>query len=378
MSNIKFSKENISIQTIGIERFWIGLLTGLFTSVFFAYFLNVLWETFRLFNLTANRSTEYPPEKTFIDSLFTGLFASVSGLSLAVWIWMNGQKELSKRRSFYAKISASHSLFLFWLYIFVFFDFWKLAVGLSMMDTFSLSEYYFLPSLFVMVLFLQNGIWIRRSYKLGFWAVYALMGCLLLGLFLSETTRYDKTQMIDSYVNRYEKQNKYTDSILKLATQEHQIHFDAETVKMLKEFNSYRSWKQVSKLRIMFMSKAKVSLENIILEKIIVHNAKKALVDSYYVSTWHFASPYNIYQQLKFYNPEDPEAKELMLLLKEQIDFRNFPSVDSEERIPEVELPEFNHAEIVDSIRADGKYAALLEKYIEAAEVDKLRKKRDQ
>ncbi len=373
MSNIKFSKEKISIQIIGIERFWIGMLIGLFTAVFFAYFLNVLWETFRLFELTTSRSTEYPPEKTFIDCLFTGLFASVSGLTLAVWIWMNGQKELSKRRSFYAKISASHSLFLFWLYIFVFFDFWKLAVGLSMMDSFSLSEYYLLPTLFVLVLFLQNGIWIRRSYKLGFWAVYALMGCLLFGLFLGETTRYDKTRLIDRYVNRYEKQNKYTDSILKLAKQEHQIHFDAETVRILKEFDSYRSRKQVSELRRMFRGTAKVSLENIILEKIIVHNYKKALVDSYYISSWHFASPNNIYKQLKFYNPEDPEAKELMLLLKEQIDSRNFPGVDAEEKIAEIELEEFNHAEIVDSIRADGKYAALLEKYIVAAEVDKLR-----
>jgi hypothetical protein len=374
MHTVKFSKEKLSIRAIGYRRFWMGLLIGIFTAVFFAYFLNVLWEIFRLFDLTSNRSTEYPPEKTFIDSLFTGLFASVSGLSLTVWIWMNGQKELSKRRSFYAKISASHSLFLFWLYIFAFFDFWKLAVGLSMMDTFTLSEYYFLPSLFVLVLFFQNGLWIRRSYKLGFWAVYAMIGCLLFGLFLGETTRYDKTRLIDSYVNRYEKQNKYTDSILKLAAQEYQLHFDAETIRMLKEFDTYRSWKQVSKLRIMFMSKAKVSLENIILEKIIVHNTKKALVDSYYISTWHFASPDNIYQQLKFYNPEDPEAKELMLLLKEQIDFRNFPGVDSGERIPEIELPEFNHAEIVDSIRADGKYTALLEKYIVAAEVDKLRK----
>jgi hypothetical protein len=374
MKAFPLKKEKLSIQAIGYPRFWMGLLTGIFTAVFFVYFLNVLWEIFRLFDLTSNRSMEYPPEKAFIDSLFTGLFASVSGLSLTVWIWMNGQKKLSKRRSFFAKISASHSLFLYWLYIFVFFDFWKLAVGLSMMDTFSLSEYYFLPLLFVLVLFFQNGLWIRRSYKLGFWAVYASMACLLFGLFLGETTRYDKTRLIDMYVNRYEKQNKYTDSILKLSAKEYQIHFDAKTVKMLKEFDTYRSRKQVSDIRRMFMSSAKVSLENIILKKIIVHNTKKALVDSYYISTWHFASPDNIYQQLKFYNPEDPEAKELILLLKEQIDFRNFRVVDSEEKIPEIELPEFKHAEIVDSIRADGKYAALLEKYIVATEVDKLRK----
>lgn len=204
--------------------------------------------------------------------------------------------------------------------------------------------------------------------------VFSLVGCLLFGLFLSMATSYDRKILIHNYVNRYESQNKYVDSILKMAEQEYQIHFDAEIVRILKEHDSYRSMIQVSDLRELFSGDEKVALKVIILEKIAVHNNKIAPLSLRFWPDWHYATPENIYRQLKFYQAEDPEAKELMLLLKEQIDLRNFSGIDPEEIIPQVELTVLNHAVIVDSVLTNQKYSALAKKIISESDVEKLKK----
>jgi hypothetical protein len=40
MTNIRFRKEKISIQNIGLQRFWIGVVAGLISAISISLFFN--------------------------------------------------------------------------------------------------------------------------------------------------------------------------------------------------------------------------------------------------------------------------------------------------------------------------------------------------
>ncbi len=199
MSNIKFRKQKISIQLIGKERFWTGLIVGVGTAVFIAYLLNVFYETFRILELTSTRSIAPPAKKSFLSKYFIGLLSSVLGQAICIWLWMQNPRDLSSRKRFYAQVAGFQSLTVFWLFLWLIADTWKIFFDLSVMDAVELSNQFKTSFLFVNVLFLNSWYLVRRVYKSTKWMAFSLIGCLLFGLFLSMATSYDKKTLIDNY-----------------------------------------------------------------------------------------------------------------------------------------------------------------------------------
>ena len=83
---VKFRKEKISIQNIGKQRFWIGIISGLFSAIIISLTFSYFRELFRFFTtLSADLLILEKSELQFYNYFFSSL-ATVLGLSITVAI----------------------------------------------------------------------------------------------------------------------------------------------------------------------------------------------------------------------------------------------------------------------------------------------------
>jgi hypothetical protein len=101
----------------------------------------------------------------------------------------------------------------------------------------------------------------------------------------------------------------------------------------LKKWHSENSVEQVISIKTAFSESIPVSLDTIILQKIVIRNFKHG--GKYYArnssENWHYALPKDILKQIQLYDINSYETKELFEVLKEAIDLVNTPKIDSQE-----------------------------------------------
>lgn len=107
----------------------------------------------------------------------------------------------------------------------------------------------------------------------------------------------------------------YIDTELKKAKEHYQLTFSEETIKALKELRSERAFDLLKKARLAFETDGKVSLDTIILEKILLHNFKGFYKNSR--KSYQYTFPFQVYEQLRKVNSNSPEATELLNILSE-------------------------------------------------------------
>ncbi len=74
-------------------------------------------------------------------------------------------------------------------------------------------------------------------------------------------------------------------------------------------------------------------MDTIILQKIMIRNFKRQ--NSYYhprnsIENWHYALPMDVLKQISFAKSDENKIKELIQILREQIDLVNTPEIDRE------------------------------------------------
>lgn len=110
----KFSKKKISIQNIGKQRFWFGIIAGIFSAVSIALFIDYTRESLRLFTLYSSHFlTISNQESHFYDLFFSGL-SSVLGLSITIEIWMRNTIHDRRKDRIYKQLSRTNSVLIFW------------------------------------------------------------------------------------------------------------------------------------------------------------------------------------------------------------------------------------------------------------------------
>lgn len=86
-------------------------------------------------------------------------------------------------------------------------------------------------------------------------------------------------------------------------------------------------------LKSAFSKNKKVSLDSIILQKIVIKNFKEN--GSYFrrnsIDNWPYALPEDIFKQLEFFDINSNESKELIEIIKEQIELVTAPEIDWQE-----------------------------------------------
>ncbi|MBJ2176346.1 hypothetical protein JBL43_18990 [Aureibaculum sp. A20] len=336
---IKFRKEKISIQNIGKQRFWIGIVSGLFSAIMISLTFNYFRELFRfLTTLSADLLILEKPELQFYNYFFSSL-ATVLGLSITISIWMTNNNHKRKKDKIYKQLSRTNILFTFWLILMMIARFGSVLPFVlygtpgydNQLNLFE--EYWLLFVLIPIVVFAQNWFIVRLIYRSTKWIFFSLLICIAITFILKTTTSISPEILNNAYYKKFESDYNYIDNQINKAKSEYGIEFQENTINTLKKWHTESSRKQVIDLKSAFSKDHKISLDTIILQKIVIKNFKEN--GRYFrknsIDNWNYALPKDILRQLKFYESNSNESKELIEILKEQIDLINTPEIDWKE-----------------------------------------------
>lgn len=336
----KFSKEKISIQNIGRQRFWMGIVSGLFSAVVISITLNYFREFYRFFTtLTTDLLILKESELQFFNYFFPSL-ATVLGLSITVSIWMTNSNHKRKRDRMNKQVARTNNLLIFWLILMMITRFGGVMTlvinGRGYDNQLNLfEEYWLLFILILVVIFIQSWFLVRLIYRSVSWILFSFIICIAIAFTLKTTTSVDQELLNTSYHKGFESDYKYIDQQIAQAKNEYGIVFQQRTINTLKKWYTENSTNQVNSLKLTFSKDHQVSLDSIILQKIVIRNFKEG--HGYYrdrantIENWWYAYPIDIYRQLEFYDINSNESKELLEIIKEQINLVNAPIIDWDE-----------------------------------------------
>ena len=334
MRNTRISKDYISIQNIGLKRFWVGVAAGLFSSISLSLAFNYTREVYRLI-------TGFEPDLLILDKqeflyfdIFFASLAATLGFSISVWIWMNNINHLRKRDRINKQLARTYSLLGFWVFFGVVARFGT-NLPIILYRTYGydnhlnlLDDFWLIFVLIPIVVFFQSWLGVRLVYRPGKWIWLSLICCLTMSLILFKTTGVDRNIVNENYFLRYEPQLLYVDNEVLNAQEKYGIKFDQKTISSLKKFSAESSFDQFESVRLAFRSGRKVKLDTIIMQKIILHNMKEGYWHYYYwgrndINNWRYPLPTEILKQVYLHGPGTPETGELFSILNLQIKLAN-------------------------------------------------------
>jgi len=340
MANIRFRKEKISIQNIGRQRFWIGIVAGLISAISISLFFNHSRESLRLLtSFRADLLILKGNELQFFNYFFSFL-STVLGLSITIWIWMQNKNHNRRKDIIYKQLSITNTLLFFWIILMIISRFGTIlpivlfgTTGYD--DHLNLyEEFWILFVLIPIVVFLQSWFTVRLVYKAGKWILLSLLFCIITTFTLRLTTTVNQEKLNTAYHQRFESDYNYIDQEIKIAKEKYGIDFDKQTVEILKKQITESSVEQIASIKKSFSYDKPVSMDTIILQRIIIKNYKEGAWTYFQrtsIKNWRYALPIDIQKQLDYFNRSSNETKELFEILKEMIELVNTPEIHWEE-----------------------------------------------
>ncbi len=328
---MRFKKKGLTIQNIGRQRFWTGIFTGFVTATILSLLFNYFREFYRLqTGISTDLLILEDNELLFFNFFFTSL-ASVLGLSVSIWIWMSNPYHHRIYDRLYKQLSGINAILVFWTVLMVMARFGSIPAnvlyGMAGYDNhFNLfEEYSLLFVLFPVMIFLQSWASVRIVYRAGKWILFSFVFCMLTSIFLTITTTVNQDKINDVYYKKYEKDYQYINEEIAKAEAEYGLRFDGRTISVLKKWHSENSEKQVRSIQSSFAGGASVSLDSIILEKIIIRNFKEGgrHSGSSLLNEWPYALPNDILKQIQFSGSDENKLKALFEVLAEEINLVN-------------------------------------------------------
>jgi hypothetical protein len=332
----KFRKEKISIENIGKQKFWTGIISGLISAITISLIFNYFRELFRfLTGQFADLLILEESELQFFNYFFSSL-ATVLGLSITVWVWMTNNNHKRKKDRIYKQLARTNNLLIFWLILMMIARFGTILPLIlyaspgfdNQLNLFE--EYWFLFILIPIVIFSQNWFTVRIIYRSEKWILLSFLICIVIAFTLKKSTSINQEIFNDSYHEKFEKDYKYIDEQIKKAKIEYGIEFNENTINTLKKWHTESSTQQVKSLKSAFSKDKKVSLDTIILQKTVIRNYKNGGLNNYRhnsIENWHYALPLDVLRQLEFFDINSNESKELVEIIKEQINLINTPEI---------------------------------------------------
>ena len=157
-----------------------------------------------------------------------------------------------------------------------------------------------------------------------------------MAAFTHKTTTTVNQEIINQpYYQRFVSDYNYIDQEIATATKEYGVEFDTKTIEILKKWHTEKSVEQIASVKRAFANDKPISMDTIILQKIIIRDYKQGCGDGHFyrrnsIQNWHYALPNDIIKQLRNYSYGSGEVKELFELLKEQIALVNTPTIDGD------------------------------------------------
>lgn len=335
----RFTKDKISIQAIGAQRFWFGIIAGILSAISISLAFNYTREILRLYTgISADLIILRENEILFYNLFFSAL-STVLGLSIAIWIWMGNRAHKRRKDSIRKQLSRTNAMLIFWIILMVVARFGTLLPVLLYSrpgydNQLNLSEeFWLLFVLLPLVVFSQNWLSVRLVYKAKEWIIISFGVCLFIAYTLSITTKTDPTILNNAYYHRFEKDYQYIEKEIAAAKYNYGIDYSFETIDVLKKWHTDSSSEQLMSIKSAFANNSSVSLDTIILQKMVIRNFKQD--NEYYhprssLENWHYALPLDVLNQITFAQSDENKTKELFQILREQIDLVNTAEIDWE------------------------------------------------
>lgn len=99
--------------------------------------------------------------------------------------------------------------------------------------------------------------------------------CILFGVGLKMTTTVGRDILNSAYLGRYKADYGFIDQEIATAAKNYGVVFDKKTIEVLKKWHTEKSVAQIATVKRSFASEKPVSMDTIILQKIIVRNYKQ-------------------------------------------------------------------------------------------------------
>jgi hypothetical protein len=343
MNNEGIGKARISIDAIGAQRFWSGLIVGFLACVSLGLFFAFSRESLRF---TTASTTDLlilsDSDHWFWNYFFAGLSVTL-GLSISIWTWLSNRNHRRSRDKRYKSFARTMIMMNFWFVILAISRVGSLLPimpqGLRGYDNhLDLSGDF--GALFIAIpifIFLLNWSSVRLVYQSLRWIGYSALVCAGLTIGVAHAVNVDQEPL--NTVSSYEfgEFNKLIDDELTLARDTYGTEIGDETIVILKKRYTESSDEQLYLLKADFGSETLISIESIILERLSISTLKgiewyrKPLQS---IEEWQFAAPIDVYKQLMKRDVSEPEFKELAKVLQEQINLWNLESERIDEDVP--------------------------------------------
>lgn len=327
-------KPKISIKAIGKTRFWTGVISGIISAIIISFTFNYTRETFRFFTGMSGDLFILNDKEFHFYNLFYATLSTTLGVSITVWIWMSNHYHRRRNERIYKQLSRTNALLAFWVVLSIIARFGTVLfiVVYSMPgydNQLSLyNEFWLLFILTPIVIFFQNWTAVRLAYQTNRWILASVIICFFTTIIINFLTVVDQEKVNNAYYQRFEKDYKFIAEQVSYAKSEYNIDFKAETIDILKKWETESSINQTAHLKKAFQKPTPVSLDTIILQKIAIRNFKK---DKWYynrrnsIENWPYALPVDVLRQIKLAKSNQSKVKELFNILNEQIQLVNTP-----------------------------------------------------
>ncbi|WP_299107663.1 hypothetical protein [uncultured Tenacibaculum sp.] len=332
MKKTGFKKEKISIELIGKQRFWFGVIAGVTTSIAISLIFNRIREIIRFLTSVSEDLLIFEPNELSFFNYFFASLSTVLGLSITIWIWMGSPLHKRKKHKLYKQQIRTNTQLFFWLALFLTAQLGCLFLFLILGEV---SNYFDHPInlykdhalLFILipiVIFTQNWFLVRRIYKTGKWIFISLIVSTVIVFTLTKTTTVDQNIVNHNYFTKHKLLFSYTEKAISKAEIDYGIKFDNKAITALKRRKSSSSVDQIWNIKHAFSRDQKVSIDTIVIQKILIHNLKARGDYRYHgeartLTNWDYALPKDILKQINYFKSTSNETKELFEVLKEEI-----------------------------------------------------------
>lgn len=342
-----FLKPNLTIAKIGKKRFWIGLLIGLFFAFIINHFFILSREALR--SITFMRDPYILSYKEFrlYDLFFAALSSSLGfGLTIICWFFLPNRKI---KRNYLRTLTVSTSFFITILALAIISRFGSIlsliVYNLPGYDNHLdiLKNFKLLLILIPIYILFANWNSIRLIFKSKNWVLASIVLFLLNTMFLFKTTYADRNLLNHTYYSKNKERFEYIDNEIN-SGKNLGIHISESTKLILQKRYAERTTDLVAQLKRAFKTDKIVSLDTLMLEKIVIHNRNELQntwhrpIDST-EQNWSYALPGEIYSQILKHETNSPSTRILFEILFEEIsiftpneiDWRNFGNYSQEE-----------------------------------------------
>ncbi len=322
-------KPLLQVNTLSKSVFLSGIGVGLACAVVLSLFFNYGRELMRYHFSMANNLVEISPERYQVYGLFFAAFSLSLGSNLMLWVWSKGVRERNHRLRNHLRLAGLYAFFIVWMLLEVFVNFtFGTSFGLygywgeqtvPVITGVQSSVLYLLP----LTIFLHGWHSIRFYFRSMHWMLYNLIAVMVLVFPLSWMTLPDQEVVENLYDSRYKPAYHFLDSLLQQAGQRYDIHFTAREENVLRQFSTHSAQEQLARVKEAFASQSPVSLRDVLILRISVHNLRPKGRYYDFNNYWPYPKPEDLYRQLSYFAPGSDEAEEMILTIKAWVQLYN-------------------------------------------------------